>query len=299
MNKITVACIAITALLLPPALHAQQSLHTLSFASADELKAFFRYDPQHAPLISAHRGGGGVGFPENSVVTFEHTLRHTPAIIEIDPRYTKDSAIVLLHDDTLTRMTTGSGRVADHTLAELQRLYLLDRTGKTTPFRVTTLDEAFEWAKGKTVLVLDQKGIPAVERAKLIAAHRAHAYAMLIAYTLADAKAVYAYDPDIVMEVFIPDRKALEAYLSSGIPTENLVAFVTQTEPKDPSIFEALHQRGIRAMRGTSFALDRLYKAGKLNRGQLHKGYRDLIGSGADIQETDLPIEAGHALVTD
>jgi glycerophosphoryl diester phosphodiesterase len=47
-------------------------------------------------------------------------------MFEIDPRITKDSVVVLMHDATLDRTTTGTGRVADHTWAELQQLRLKD-----------------------------------------------------------------------------------------------------------------------------------------------------------------------------
>ena len=59
------------------------------------------------------------GYPENCIATFEHTLQHTFSILEIDLQFTKDGQIVLHHDPTLDRTTTGTGPVADHTLKEL------------------------------------------------------------------------------------------------------------------------------------------------------------------------------------
>src|SRR5262245_31698202 len=69
--------------------------------------------------LSGHRGGAQAGYPENCIATFEHTLAHTFALLEIDPRMAKDGAIVVHHDPTLQRTTTGRGPVADFTLAEL------------------------------------------------------------------------------------------------------------------------------------------------------------------------------------
>ena len=88
---------------LPPPLQ----LHIIDPKTPRGLRELFRYtgDPLH--LVSAHRGGAQKGFPENCIATFEDTLENTYAIMEIDPRYTKDGEIVVHHDDTLARTTTG------------------------------------------------------------------------------------------------------------------------------------------------------------------------------------------------
>jgi glycerophosphoryl diester phosphodiesterase len=97
------------------------ALHTFKLRNAGELKELLSYSEARVPLISAHRGGPRKGFPENCIATFENTLRHTHALLEVDPRYTKDGVIVLMHDATLERTTTGAGKVSDHTLAQFHR----------------------------------------------------------------------------------------------------------------------------------------------------------------------------------
>src|SRR5690606_36276711 len=59
------------------------SLHVIRIDSPDKLKDFFRYTTDPVPLVSAHRGGARPGFPDNCIATFENTLRHTPAILEV------------------------------------------------------------------------------------------------------------------------------------------------------------------------------------------------------------------------
>ena len=122
-------------------------------------------------MLSAPRGGAMEGFPENCIATFEHTLRHSFAILEIDPRYTKGGEIVLMHDASLDRTTNGAGKVNEHTLEELLTLRLKDPSGKETPYGLPTLEEAIAWAHGKTILVIDQKDVPAIARAKRILGH--------------------------------------------------------------------------------------------------------------------------------
>lgn len=99
-------------------------MHRIDARSPQGLRDLFRHTDQPLPLVSAHRGGPQPGYPENCLATFENTLHHTFAIMEVDPRYTKDGQIVLHHDDTLGRTTTGRGKVSDFTLAELKALRL-------------------------------------------------------------------------------------------------------------------------------------------------------------------------------
>ena len=74
------------------------------------------------PHLIAHRGGAALA-PENTVAALEQAARFfRPDIIEIDVRATADGHCVLMHDPTLERTTSGSGAVAERTLAELKQL---------------------------------------------------------------------------------------------------------------------------------------------------------------------------------
>lgn len=95
--------------------------HRIHAASPNELRELFVYSKEWMPLVSAHRGGPVPGYPENCIETFEHTLEYAYSMLEIDLRYSKDGHIVLHHDPTLDRTTTGSGPVDDYTLAELKK----------------------------------------------------------------------------------------------------------------------------------------------------------------------------------
>ena len=274
----------------------RSSLHTFAIATPEMLKDFFHYTPDRIPLVSSHRGAPTLGYPENSLAAFRHTLRHSWSILEIDPHFTKDSAIVLMHDPTLERTSTGQGKISDHSLKELKQLYLKDPEGHVTRFRIPTLDEALQWAKGKTVLILDQKDVPAAVRAQKIKAAHAQACAMVMCYSYEDAKAVYAIDSNIMMEVFIPNIQKAETFDQTGVPWRNIVAFVTHGEPKDKAIFQYLHDKGVMTIRGSSRNVDRAFLAEKISKNQLEKAYRNMIETGTDIIEADLGVQAGVTL---
>ena len=138
----------------------QSTLHVIKVKKPKDTHEFFRYTGKDIPIISGHRGGSIKGFPENCIETFENTLKHTPAFFEIDPRLTKDGVVVLMHDATLSRITNGTGKLADYTWEELQQFRLKDMEGNLTDFRIPALEAVIEWARGKTILNLDVKDVP-------------------------------------------------------------------------------------------------------------------------------------------
>lgn len=69
----------------------------------------------------AHRGAMST-HPENTIPAFEEAIRLGAAMIEFDVQFTRDGALVLMHDDSVDRTTDGKGKVTDLTLAEIRGL---------------------------------------------------------------------------------------------------------------------------------------------------------------------------------
>ena len=86
---------------------------------------FFRDD---RPLVFAHRGGCALG-PENTLVAFDRGLAAGADGLELDVHLSADGVVVVHHDDTLDRTTTGSGPIARQTAVELARLDAGDANG--------------------------------------------------------------------------------------------------------------------------------------------------------------------------
>lgn len=71
-------------------------------------------------LVVAHRGGANLA-PENTLAAFRNALQMGIQVMELDVHPTRDGHLVVIHDDTLERTTTGMGPVRQHTLEELQQ----------------------------------------------------------------------------------------------------------------------------------------------------------------------------------
>lgn len=72
----------------------------------------------------AHRGASEYA-PENTLYSFYLGLLQKANGIETDIRKTKDNVLILFHDDTLDRVTTGSGNVSDYTYDELLKFHVI------------------------------------------------------------------------------------------------------------------------------------------------------------------------------
>ncbi|RHJ91163.1 glycerophosphodiester phosphodiesterase family protein [Parabacteroides bouchesdurhonensis] len=267
-------------------------LNTIEIASVNDLISFYQYAEDRIPLISGHRGGRVKGFPENSLETFANTLSYTPATFEIDPRLTKDSVIVLFHDDTLERTSNGTGRVADYTWEELQKLRLKDPDGNLTDCRIPKLEDAIRWAKGKTVLILDKKDVPMERTAQLITDMNAESYVMITVHNGADARFFYEKNPNFVFEAFVKTKDALLDYEENGIPWNHIMAYVGPTiTPENREVIDMLHERGVMCMVSTAPTDDKLP-----TEDDRAEAYRQIMRQGVDVIESDRPIEVAGAI---
>lgn len=111
--------------------------------------------PDNKVMVVAHRGDWREA-PENSVWAVKKAIEKGVNMAEIDLAMTKDSVLILMHDNTIDRTTTGKGKPSDFTLAEIKKLHLRDGLGVETQMRVPTLQEILEITDGKILLNLDK-----------------------------------------------------------------------------------------------------------------------------------------------
>jgi glycerophosphoryl diester phosphodiesterase len=112
------------------------------------------------PAIVAHRGCWEFG-PENSLKGMKACQSLGVKMLEGDIHKSKDGVLVIMHDDTLDRMTNMSGPVKNYTYRELKSARLREGAGgknaAVTSEPVPSFSEWLETAKGRTFLLLDVK----------------------------------------------------------------------------------------------------------------------------------------------
>lgn len=111
-------------------------------------------DPNSVIVVS-HRGDWR-NFPENSLGAIDNAIKMGVDIVEVDVKRTQDGQLILMHDHTLNRTTTGKGKISECTLDSIRKLKLRNGCNIRTIHHVPTLEEALLHAKGKIMLNLDQ-----------------------------------------------------------------------------------------------------------------------------------------------
>ncbi len=94
-------------------------------------------------LLIHHGANRGRLLPQNSLGALRHCLEAGARVVEMDIRPLADGEFALLHDGELAHSTTGTGRVADRTSAELAGLRYLWQ-GEPSREPVGLLSQALE-----------------------------------------------------------------------------------------------------------------------------------------------------------
>ena len=74
-----------------------------------------------SPVIFAHRGDLTYA-PENTLPSFQQALQKGADGVELDAKLTADGQVIVIHDMTVDRTTTGKGRVASFKLDDIRKL---------------------------------------------------------------------------------------------------------------------------------------------------------------------------------
>lgn len=252
----------------------------------------FQYKKNASPFISVHRGGVGLmNYPENCLETIAYVNDSIQAVFEIDIAKTKDGVLVLMHDNTLERTTTGTDKLTNYSFEELQAFNLVDDFGNETNFKIPKFLDVLAWAKkNHAILTIDIK--PSVDVAEVIEAVRkqkAEDISIIITYDVEQLKKAYQFAPDLLMSVSARNQQELDWLLETKIPLSNMLAF-TGTKLSDTSLYHNIHKLGIKTMLGTLGNLD---KQAEAKGDSLYMKWHNL---GIDIFATDRPFQAATAL---
>jgi glycerophosphoryl diester phosphodiesterase len=108
-------------------------------------------------VVIAHRGNHSAAH-ENTLTALQNAIEAGADYAEIDVRRTADGHHVLMHDQSVDRMTDGHGAVRQLTLSQLQQLHVRDlRRPQLANDRIPTFAEALQLIKGRLNIYLDFK----------------------------------------------------------------------------------------------------------------------------------------------
>jgi glycerophosphoryl diester phosphodiesterase len=165
--------------------------------------AFLTVAQSRSTVLIAHRGLSSVA-PENTLQAIGKALELGVDRIEIDVQMTRDGEVVLMHDRTLNRTTSGRGAVKNHDLKEIQALdagswFGPDYSGITVP----SLQQTLELIHGRCMLMIEVKNhsgyTPGIEKkvAEIIRSHNAGSWCVVISLKHRVIRNFHLNEPDI------------------------------------------------------------------------------------------------------
>lgn len=260
--------------------------NTDTLITTDAVRQFFSVDTDDI-IISGHRGGNLKGYPENCLETFMKVRSILPTFFEVDPRKTADGKIILMHDETIDRTTTGKGKVKELTYAEINKYYLKDRWGNPTEYKVPLLEDVIKWSKDKVILNFDDKGVPPSEIIAILDSLDAH-NCIFTVHSVSKTKQILALSSDILFSAFMGAEEKFEDYRRAGLLNHVVVAFVesSKMEETKKQLYRAIRQEGKRCMVSTAPDQDIIP-----DEKERKKMYWILLDQHPDIVETDMPID--------
>ena len=150
MKKLIYFCLAAAAMVIASC--AQQSQYA---TRAEKILAEINDPNSEYVVVISHRGDWR-NWPENSIPAIESIIKMGVDMMELDVKMTKDSVLVLMHDQTINRMTNGKGYISDMTYDSLMTFKLKRAHNVTTDsLRIPTLREALLCCKDRILVNVD------------------------------------------------------------------------------------------------------------------------------------------------
>ena len=134
-----------------------------SFRTSDRLPK-----SQHKIKIIAHRGSH-LQVPENTVAAYENAIAEGADYVEVDLRTTKDGKLVVLHDESVKKMTGKDALIQNLDFDEIKNLKIAPvAPGDTKIYSIPTFESVLALCKGKINIYLDFKEANVAQTYKLI-----------------------------------------------------------------------------------------------------------------------------------
>lgn len=169
---------------------------------------------ESAPLLVAHRGFSSI-CPENTVPAFEAAVDYCFDGYEFDLHTTKDGEWVVIHDDTVDKMTDGTGDVENFTLEEIRKFTVDGGKGNDTGenseegLKVPTLEEALYYAEEYDI-------IPVIELKKCDVKYLPGLKAYLDKKGLSEKAVIISFNKEYMEAYRALDSRAEMLYLANN-----------------------------------------------------------------------------------
>lgn len=244
-------------------------------------------------LVASHRSDWR-NHPENSIPAMKSAIAMGVDIIEIDLAMTKDSVLVICHDRTLDRTTSGKGKVSDWTYDSISNLTLRSGHACRTDIKMPTLREALEVCKDKVVVNID-KGYEYFDKVLAITDEMGVTDQMIIKGNKPLKKVNEKIDGRMVYFPIVDynkknAQKLADDYLSSGIVPVAFEVVWPEYTPEVQATLKKIHDTGAKLWVNSLWST---HNAGLCDDAAMYGNpaeiYGKLLETGATMVQSDRP----------
>lgn len=207
----------------------------------------FVADEKRQPvLITGHRGAAGLA-QENTLLAIEAGINLQCDRLEIDIHQTSDSVLVVMHDETIDRMTNGKGRIKNMSYSQLQQFRIKPfNKDDTVQQIIPTLEQVIRLVDGRAVLLIELKhgndvyaGIEDRVMA-LIRQYNAQAWCIIQSFKMQTLERFHSIAPEM----------QLHELMLTGMFRDSIKDFITEVSVYDRMLtkkfIDRMHEQGKR-----------------------------------------------------
>lgn len=234
-------------------------------------------------IASSHRGAGAPSHvaPENTLSAIRAAIALGADLVEMDVRPTSDGTLVLMHDASVERTTTGTGDVSSMTLAEVQALTLRTEgfRGDFSCDRVPTFAEALALADGRVGIVVDASKTDRVDL--IVEAIQAADAVDRVVFDTADTGRILeglSLEPGLRFLIRATTPEELDTRLAAVAPARPVYVHIDLSSPA--TMAPRVHAEGLRVF-ALGFVADAQYERGSLD------AYEALYVAGCDMLQSN------------
>lgn len=207
---------------------------------------------------TGHRGAAGYA-PENTLASIRKAMDLNVDRIEIDIHQTKDSIVVVIHDDSVDRTSNGTGLVSDLSFEEIRKLDVGSKFSKEFKGeKIPNLEEVLQLVDGTFELIIEFKDgndhYPKIEE---------HVIELLHKYNVVDQCIIHSFNTQVLErmheklptvrlhKLFIVQLRFTPFYIASGI------------EIFDPEDYPYIEEYSVNEYFGNTNTIKNLKRLGK------------------------------------
>jgi len=244
--------------------------------------------------IAGHRGGYYFNYPESSLSLLNYLskqFKNDTIIAEIDLRKSKNGTIYIMHDETVDRTTTGTGKIDQLDDNYLEGLFLKKENGEITKKRIPTFEEVLQFIRKKNInLMLDIKTSIHAEAYELVKAHKMENRMLTLTFNMELTKKVATLSNKISLSALMESENDWQMFKEISMPVGKKIAYVNAKTPV--LLIQELRKNNVKIMADVSEAIR--------NSGKPlgDEGYQKKVKDQTlDILITDFPIEARKSFI--